>query len=67
MVDYQAETDTTWSATAFRPDGAIVGRLTAGMKGARPVWFGKDRVLLRTVDEDGVVRFGVYRVKKVAP
>jgi hypothetical protein len=53
--------DSTWSATAFRRDGAMVARIQGSRSAGYPVWFGEDRVMLREVDEDGVVRFGVYR------
>jgi hypothetical protein len=62
VSDYAAPADSSWSATAFRSDGAIVGRLTAHLKSATPVSFGKDRVLVRLVGEDGVVRFAEYRL-----
>jgi|JI7StandDraft_1071085.scaffolds.fasta_scaffold20863_4 hypothetical protein len=61
VVDAIAPTDTSWSATAFRRDGAIVGRLRAGGN-AMPITFGNDRVVLRTVDADGVVAFVVRRI-----
>ena len=51
--------DIPWTATAIRRDGALVGRLVGPRSGA-PVWFGRDRVIVREVDGDGVVRFGVY-------
>lgn len=55
--------DTTWSATAFRSDGTLMGRLTApGAWNEGPAWFGKGRVLVRRVDLDGVVRFGLYQI-----
>lgn len=67
VVDYVLPSDTTWAATGFRVDGTIVGRLVGprrgGQLGIGPVWFGRDRVMVREVDEDGVVRFGVYGVR----
>jgi hypothetical protein len=60
VTDYTTTTDSSWSATAFRFDGRIVRRLTAHMKDAAPISFGRDRVLVRLIDEDGVVRFAVY-------
>ncbi len=61
IVDYIAPTDTEWSATAFRADGAIVGRLTVKGKGT-PLAFGDDRVVIRSEDEDGVVSLTVRRI-----
>ena len=59
--------DSTWSATAFRRDGAIVARIQSTRALGYPVWFGADRVMLREVDADGVVRFGVYRIAGARP
>lgn len=61
IVDAIAPGDTAWSATAFRTDGAILGRLHAAGS-ARPVAFGNDRVLLRAEDSDGVVTLRVHRI-----
>jgi hypothetical protein len=56
--------DTAWSALGFRHDGAIVGRLSGrGDRTRRPIWFGPGRVMTRIVDEDGVVRVGVYQLR----
>lgn len=53
--------DTAWSALEFGHDGAIVGRLRgSGDRTRRPFWFGAGRVMIRDVDEDGVVRLGVW-------
>lgn len=55
--------DTAWSALGFRHDGAIVARLRgSGDRTRRPIWFGPGRVMTRTVDADGVVRLGVWRM-----
>ncbi len=66
VMDHVLPGDTTWAATAFRADGAIVARirgsLTPGPYGAGPVAFLRDRVIMREADGDGVVRFGVYGV-----
>jgi len=51
----------TPSATAFRIDGAIVGRLQAG-RARKPVAYGSDRVVVREEDEDGVVSMKVFRI-----
>lgn len=57
--------DTSWSALGFRRDGAIVARLRgSGDRTRRPIWFGEGRVMVREVDEDGVVRVGVHAVLK---
>lgn len=61
VVDAAAPGDTAWSATAFRTDGAIMGRLTAPRMGG-PVAFGDDRVVLRRTDADGVVTLSVHRI-----
>lgn len=55
-------TDTSWTATAIMQDGALVGRLV-GHRAGTPIWFGRDRVIVREVDRDGVVRFAVYEVR----
>jgi hypothetical protein len=61
VLDYSPPTDSGWSATAFRSDGAIVGRLHVPNAG-RPVAFEGDKVLVRTEDEDGVVTMSVRRI-----
>src|SRR5690606_24686866 len=58
--------DTAWSASVFRRDGRLVGRLTAATSG-RPVHFGPEHVVLRHVDSDGVVSYAVHRIGPVAP
>lgn len=60
-IDMAVLTDTMVTATAFRPDGAIVARLTIPRL-AVPVAFHAGRVMLWEQDDDGVVRFGVYRI-----
>lgn len=61
VVDAVAPNANTWTATAFRRDGAIVGRLRADGAGT-PVAFGNDRVVIRTEDADGVVTLTVRRI-----
>jgi hypothetical protein len=61
VVDATAPGDSAWSATAFRLDGAIVGRLRAPRAG-KPVYFGNDRVVVREEDDDGVVSMKVFRI-----
>ncbi len=62
VLDFILPDDSTWSATAFRRDGAILGRVTGPRHGGMPVWFGDDRVMIREVDADGVVRYAVLHV-----
>lgn len=61
IVDYIAPGDTSWSATAFRTDGAIIGRLHASDK-TMPLAFGDDRVVVRAEDTDGIVSLKVQRI-----
>ena len=63
-VDAIAPGDTAWSATAFHPNGAIVGRLFASTRN-RPVAFGDSDVVVRAVDADGVVSLEVHKFKTV--
>jgi hypothetical protein len=60
--DTQLPGDSTWSATAFRRDGAILGRLSGLQSKGYAAWLGDDRATVRHEDEDGVVRYGVYRI-----
>jgi len=60
-IDGMSDADSSWSATIFRDDGAIMARVHA-VKPGLPVRVVGDRVVVRETDEDGVVRFGVYRV-----
>lgn len=48
-------------ATAFRKDGAMLGRVSLGV-GALPMAFGTDRVVLRVTDEDDLVALRVHRI-----
>jgi hypothetical protein len=50
------------AATAFRQDGAVLGRLTWSMTGTA-VAFGDDRVVLRVTDDDDVVALQVHRFR----
>jgi hypothetical protein len=63
IVDCRAPTDAGGAATAFRQDGAIVGRLTWSGSGL-PVAFGADRVVRKETDDDGVVSLAVYRLQR---
>lgn len=60
-VDAIAPSDSGWTATGFRKDGAIVARLTVKGK-SLPMSFGDGRVIVRTENEDGVVMLQVYRL-----
>jgi hypothetical protein len=66
VIDYIAPGDTSWAATAFLLDGTILGRVSGPRSGegggSGPVWFGRDQIIMREVDEDEVVRFGVYGI-----
>jgi len=62
IVDAIAPTDTAWSATAFRANGAIVGRLHAPGRGV-PMAFEGDRVAVREEDADGIVTVRVHRIR----
>jgi hypothetical protein len=63
IVDGAASAADARAATAFGQDGSVLGRLTWSMR-AHPVAFGTDRVVMRTVDEDGVVTLAVYRIQR---
>jgi hypothetical protein len=61
VVDGTYPGRTEWTATAFRSDGAMIGRLTVpGKYGA--IGFADDRVALRFEDEDGDIFLNVYRI-----
>lgn len=63
VVDGRGPTDSNGGATAFRADGAIVGRFT--WSGNRvPLAFGADRVAMRETDNDGVVSVVIYRLQR---
>lgn len=59
--DASAPGDTTWTATAFRADGAIIARVNADHAGS-PWAFGSNCVLLRYTDADGIVHFELHRL-----
>lgn len=63
VVDGMATSDTGWSATAFRLNGTIAGRLSSSVPGF-PIAFGKDRVAVRNVDADGVVAVKLYPIMR---
>jgi hypothetical protein len=62
VVDIVTSSDTGWRATAFRRDGAIIGRLTVTTGQSAPVAFTDDRVIVRTEDKDGLIALKVYRI-----
>jgi hypothetical protein len=62
IVDAIAPGDNQWSATAFRTDGSIAGRLVVPERGT-PVAFGNDRVVVHSTDDDGVVSLIVRRIQ----
>jgi len=64
VVDPIAPSDTTWTATAFRSDGSVTGRLQAHMR-SLPLFFGDDRVLVRVQDASGRVSLRVHRIVAV--
>lgn len=64
VADYSPRGSTTWGATAFRKDGAIVARLTGTGKDLWPIWFGSDRVMLRQLDEDGEPTITMWRMRR---
>jgi hypothetical protein len=63
IVDPVVPGATTGSATAFRQDGAIVGRLAWNGTGT-PMAFGTDRVVMRESDADGTTALRVYRINR---
>ena len=65
VVDAIAPTDGGWTATAFRRDGAIVGRLHVP-DAAPPVAIDDERVVVRDEDGDGVVTMRVHRIVPAA-
>ena len=60
VIDAIAPNDTGWTATAFLKDGGILARLTVREKSI-PMAFGANQVIVRTEDENGVVRLQLYR------
>lgn len=63
VVDALAPGDQRSGATAFRADGAVVGRLTWSGHRA-PLAFAADRVVMRETDVDGVVSLAIYKLVK---
>lgn len=65
VLDYITVEANGWSATAFRRDGAILGRLRVRGAGY-PLTFGDDRVVIGTQDADGIVTLKVHRIAAVS-
>jgi hypothetical protein len=61
VIDYLFLGDSTWSATAFDPDGRILGRIV-DEAGDPPVAIGNDRMAFRTEDDLGIATITVRRV-----
>ena len=61
IVDAMAPKDFGWTATAFRLDGSITGRLQSKKPGM-PMAFNRDRVVVRKLDSNGVVTLETYRL-----
>lgn len=65
IEEWPTLSDTTWTATAIAREGQVVARVTApGGGNRRPIWFGSGQVLVREEDDDGLVRFALYRIAK---
>jgi hypothetical protein len=63
VLDNAAESGTNGQMlTAYRRDGAMLGRLRIPAN-ARPMAFGDDRVVLRVLDDDDVVSLHVHRIR----
>lgn len=63
VMDAVAPTDTVMHATAFRADGAIIGRMSLPASMRPQITFGADRLAIRSLDDDGVVSFKVFRFR----
>jgi hypothetical protein len=61
VVDPIAPGDTFWTATAFRRDGAMLGRLTAPGTDP-PILITDDRIVTRRKDDEGGTWLRVYRI-----
>ncbi|MCC6242638.1 MAG: thioredoxin domain-containing protein [Gemmatimonadaceae bacterium] len=62
VVDAIAPGDEQWTATAFRLDGTIVGVLHGREQGI-PMAFGRERVAIRSFDDDGRTIIRVYGIQ----
>ena len=62
LPDYPAPGEPRVRITALGPDGALLGRL-AVPSDAQIEAFGPARLLLRTTDENGIVRFEIHRLR----
>jgi hypothetical protein len=59
--DAVVSSSAAWGATLLGPDGRILGRLE-GKGDATPIAWLRDRVLLQSKDDDGVITWRVYRI-----
>jgi hypothetical protein len=59
--DYSVSSTSPWGATLLGPDGRILGRLE-GKGDATPIAWMRDRVMLQSKDDDGVITWRVYRI-----
>jgi hypothetical protein len=62
LPDYAAPGEPRVQVTALSPDGVLLGRLSLPAD-VRIEAFGPARLLLRTTDADGIVRFEVHRLR----
>ncbi len=62
VADPNVPGDPTVGYSALAPDGSMVGRLFLPSD-IRVTAFGDDRVVLRTQDDDGIVRFEVHKLR----
>jgi hypothetical protein len=61
VVDGRYSGDTSWSATAFNNQGAMLARLHVVGR-SEPIAFGDDRVAVRWEDENGEIFIKVFRM-----
>ena len=62
VLDYPVPGVAGWAATAFAPDGRILGRLSA-TDGEAPVAFGDDRVVFRSEDDLGIATLTIRKLR----
>ncbi len=62
LADYPNPTLADQGYTAFDRDGRVVGRLLLP-RASRVEAFGVDRIILRTEDDDGIVRFEIHKLR----
>ncbi len=61
VLDYPVPGDSGWAATAFAPDGRILGRVVEPT-GSAPVAWGDDRLAFRSEDELGIATITIRRI-----